>query len=342
MPEPNNKNSTRISSFRLSAKWTIGAVFFLILIGGIVRSSGSGMGCPDWPKCFGTWVPPTNLSQLPLDYQERFAVSGKPADTFNAVKTWTEYINRLIGVVIGLLIFLTTIMAYRIRKYNFRIFIFSLVAFLLVAFQGWLGAQVVYSNLTPYIISLHMFLALVIVALLIYALFISGSRQEIGNWPEWLMKHKTWIILCLFLSVLQIFLGTQVRESIDQVSAKLGESRRSEWISNTGIIFYIHRTFSIILLIFNGILIFKSYDLKNPNTLVSRLLVGCGTVILAETAIGIGLTYGGFPAFLQPFHLLFGALLASMQFYLLMGSIMVNQAIRNSESPNFSNAASTI
>ena len=65
------------------------------------------MGCPDWPTCFGQWVPPTSETQLPSNYQEIYADLGYADTRFNVVKTWTEYLNRLIGVGIGLLIFLT-------------------------------------------------------------------------------------------------------------------------------------------------------------------------------------------------------------------------------------------
>ena len=89
-----------LASYRRITIVTVSAVYFLILVGASVRASGAGMGCPDWPTCFGQWIPPTHESQLPANYQEIYANLGYAETRFNVVKTWTEYINRLIGVII--------------------------------------------------------------------------------------------------------------------------------------------------------------------------------------------------------------------------------------------------
>ncbi len=106
---------------------TISSVFLLLLAGGVVRSTGSGMGCPDWPKCYNGWFPPTCVCELPSNYQqlylekrlkkaEKFSellmnlgfkkqailILNDPKlqipEVFNTTKAWIEYINRLIGV----------------------------------------------------------------------------------------------------------------------------------------------------------------------------------------------------------------------------------------------------
>lgn len=74
-----------------------GLFFLVVLAGGTVRVLEAGMGCPDWPTCYGLLIPPTSEAQLPPDYRERFAVAGRLADPFDPLKTWAEYLNRLSG-----------------------------------------------------------------------------------------------------------------------------------------------------------------------------------------------------------------------------------------------------
>ncbi|MBL4821474.1 MAG: COX15/CtaA family protein, partial [Gammaproteobacteria bacterium] len=169
--------SQSLSRYRRFAWITIAAVYFLILVGASVRASGAGMGCPDWPTCFGQWIPPTSEAQLPADYQEIYAELGYADTRFNVVKTWTEYTNRLVGVTIGFLVFLTAVFSWSCRRHDPWIFRASVAAFFMVGFEGWLGSQVVSSNLQPGLITLHMLMALAIVAALLFAL--AQSRRGI-------------------------------------------------------------------------------------------------------------------------------------------------------------------
>ena len=69
-------------------------VFLVVLAGGIVRTTQSGMGCPDWPKCFGSWVPPLNASDLPADV-ERYLRKQDIYHAWSGFHSGLEYVNRL-------------------------------------------------------------------------------------------------------------------------------------------------------------------------------------------------------------------------------------------------------
>lgn len=324
--------------------YTIIAVYFLILVGGIVRSTGSGMGCPDWPKCFGSYIPPTSESQLPDDYQEYYLnlrvaknkriakmmsglgfeslameISEDPSifeeEPFNATKTWIEYINRLIGVVIGLLIFAVLIASLFIRKSDRAMFYWALFAFVLVAFQGWFGSIVVSTNLLPGTISIHMALALLLVCVLIYMVYRNketNPEQERSATGDF--KTLTYLMLAgmvIFLG--QIFLGTQVRESIDLIAARIAD--RSEWIDELGLTFYIHRSYSLIILGLQVWMLRLLNLYQSEFVDLKRMFKVLLALIILEILTGAAMAYFAIPGFLQPLHLLVATLIFGAQFY---------------------------
>jgi cytochrome c oxidase assembly protein subunit 15 len=316
---------------------TLIAVYFLILVGGIVRSTGSGMGCPDWPTCFGQWVPPTSASQLPSDYKEVYSEyrhnknvkfsrylsligmdktahqllndeNIREEADFNAAKTWVEYMNRLVGVTIGLFIIALFWKSLKVRKSHPKIFILSLITLLAVIFQGWFGSIVVSTNLTTWTITIHMFLALVIVAILFYLLDLSKDNNSGGIDGSPLLK---WVLLsCMVTLFVQIFLGTNVREMIDQIADAM--IPRNQWIVEAGNTFIIHRSFSWLVVILHLLLLYLLRKTSGNKALPLSLII----LILGTLLTGTGMAYFGVPPFLQPIHLVLATITFGLQLHM--------------------------
>ncbi len=301
----------KLNAFQKLAITTVVATLFLILVGGLVRAAGAGLGCPDWPKCFGTWIPPTDVADLPPEFDE---------SQFNVYKTWIEYVNRLVGAVIGILIIATFVRSFRYRKSQPSIFYGSLTAFLLVLFQGWLGGQVVETGLSEWLITVHMILAMIIVNILLYTTFKASQnllKIEIKEDVRKKLKATLWVILGL--SVVQMVLGTQVREEIDIIKEVPTElvPPRSSWIGMLGEVFEIHRTFSWLLVISGLYLGYLIWEEKLVQTL-NRLGIINVALIFAQIVIGIGLAYLDVPKVLQVLHLVGIALMICGQFLMIL------------------------
>ena len=308
-----------VRRFRRLGLLTIFAVYFLILVGGIVRASGAGMGCPDWPTCFGQWIPPTSESQLPADYHKIYADRGYDNTQFNAVKTWTEYLNRLTGVSIGFLIFLTAWSSRIFLKSDKTIFYLCLSLFFLVGFQGWLGAVVVSSNLKPFMITLHMLLALLIVALLIYAIARSqkASLQQLktGNLTRAML---TVLKFAMLVTLIQVAMGTQVREAVDAIAHQLNAPDRHLWRDQLPAIFYIHRAFSPLVLLLNLWISWKIVQATEAGNGLRKLSFSLSGLVLLAVLAGITLDRLGIPPAAQPIHLLIANLIFGLQFFLFI------------------------
>lgn len=308
----------KLNSYQKVALTTVGAVIFLIFVGGLVRASGAGLGCPDWPKCFGMWIPPTTASDLPSQFDQ---------SQFNVIKTWTEYINRLIGVVIGLLITATFILSFRYRKQENAVFYSSGAAFVLVIIQGWLGGRVVATGLDEWLITLHMILAMLIMMTLIFAVFKASENQFVITLSS---TKRRWFlftsVVLLAITFLQLGFGTQVREAIDVFKNMDTSPPRENWISQIGFVDNLHRSFSWVVLLAGGVLFYLT-RWHSQSALITKIGSWIFGLILLQIATGVGLYYLGIPPLYQVVHLVGVALLIALEFVLVL---MLSKADVNS------------
>jgi len=308
---------------------TLVFIYLVVIAGSFVRITGSGMGCPDWPKCFGQWVPPTQADELPLDYKEIYSEKRQKKvvkfinllktvgleteatklennmteilieEDFNARKTWTEYVNRLFGFVAGNLILLTFIwilLKYRRRK----LVVVATLNLIILIFQAWFGSIVVATNLVPWTITVHLLLALVIIGLQLFIVRLVSPFQQRN-----ILVSKTfyWLVFGVFaVTFAQMFLGTQVREEIDFLR-KSGITRE-DWSNHFSLSFFIHRSFSWLVLV----LIVGMYWFQRKNKEL-RILHWVFYILVIELTSGIMLAYFNMPGLVQTAHLVFACIL---------------------------------
>ncbi len=321
------------SRFYFIAKSTLILVYGVILAGSVVRMTGSGMGCPDWPKCFGYLIPPTDHAQLEwtpnhsynkgniiivnesLQVAKYDFVSSSTYNStqweaytkhdyaeFNPFHTWVEFINRLLGALAGLATVLMFVFSLQFWKDKKRISILSFLAVLGMGFQAWLGKTVVDSNLAPFKITIHMVMALVIVALLLWIL-----KPYARTTRNLVLRNTLWV--ALGLTLLQIIMGTQVRQFVDIQVGLWGYDQTNQWLDNVPVVFYIHRSFSIAVVMLHLYLLKLSFSQQEKTRHIYWIL-GC---IGLEVITGIIMYYGDFPFASQPIHLFIASILFGIQ-----------------------------
>jgi cytochrome c oxidase assembly protein subunit 15 len=317
-------------------------IYLVIAAGAIVRMTGSGMGCPDWPKCFGYLIPPTERNQLEWKanhkYNEGEVIivneSLRIASTdftssaryqtdnwetytkhdyavFNPTHTWIEFINRLLGALAGLATLLLFVSSLWRIKSDVISTVLSFLIVLGMGFQGWLGKTVVDSNLLPFKITIHMAMALVLVLILIILL---AREKQLKKTSEKSTTIQRVLIFGLFLTLIQIAMGTQVRQFVDEQMHAFNLEEASAWLTDAPLLFYFHRSFSLLVLLVHGYLgylLFQKKILPNVFTVILFLLV-------AEILTGIWMYYFDFPFSSQPLHLVLASLLFGAQSYFIL------------------------
>lgn len=321
----------------------------VVLAGSVVRMTGSGMGCPDWPKCFGLLIPPTDAAEvtwiegsayesgrmliandtlwiaqndvIAADFDRERSIGTWEAYTrhdyavFNPVHTWVEFINRLIGALTGIPALILLVFSF-IGGWRYGLwwtFRWSVVHLFLLGLVAWMGKKVVDGNLIPFSITLHMLGAIFI--LMALALVMHSVRRDRWIKMSGALK-RNWLIVALFFTLAQLIAGTQVREQVDAMM-HLGLERPNllaslpEW-------WKFHRSGSWIVLLIQMLWIWPQLRPQSPLRGVAQWSL---RLIAAQMMSGIAFVVLGMPAVLQPLHLLLAVGLLLLNFWAIVVSI---------------------
>lgn len=328
--------------FPKSVKIALVLVYMVIIAGALVRMTGSGMGCPDWPKCFGYYIPPTDEKELlftenrefkkgqVIILEEKLFVANRDFTTsevfdeddwevyikhdyavFNVYHTWTEYLNRLCGALAGLACLVMAVLSFSYWSEKKKIVLLSWLVVFMMGFQAWLGATVVYSVLNPVKITVHMVMALVIVAVVLYVLHLV-KPTSVQLKKDKLFSNLLWISLSF--SLIQIVLGTQVRQFVDNRIKVLGYNNMNLILENPPTNFYFHRTFTFLIVGIAIYMFIRNRKLHLGFSKMNWILVLFGLEVLS----GIAMYYFDFPFGMQTTHLVVASLLFGVQFYMVL------------------------
>jgi len=285
----------KLDLFQKLALATTATTYLLILVGGLVRATGAGMGCPDWPRCFGLWIPPTRASQLPPGYDPTL---------FDATLTWIEYLNRLLGVTVGFLIFATLVAAIRRHRRTPGVLWPSVLAFLGVGFEGWLGGRVVAHELAPWIVTAHLMGALVVVTLLLYAtvnaLFAGQRLPRVPPTRVWLLRAT---LVAGALALVQLVLGTQVRGTLEDVARANPGLPRDRWLDLVGLVDIGHKNLALMVVGACFVLVLRARSAHRDEPVLAWVALSALGLAAAQLGVGFGLAALALPPPLQVAHL---------------------------------------
>lgn len=294
-------------------------IIVLVLVGATVRVTGSGLGCPDWPFCWGCVIPPTHVDQIDVDkidiskFKRQAIRRGIDPDTitketvlasFNPVQTWIEFVNRLTSLPLGLSTLVLAISSFWAARHRGWVIALSWFCLIDVLVNAVMGAIVVRSGLQPGIITLHMALAFLLIAVLVTVTWLTRKPTDEDSTPipyaKRILTASLIFFVCLFCEGL---MGSQLREQTDELAHATANATaytdtvsaaapdRVAWIGQleSTLIYKVHRSFSWTLLIASALVLFwtrKDPEVKGPGRKLTEPKV-IFALVIAMMVMGI-------------------------------------------------------
>ena len=274
-------------SFFQKLNWVLVFMTFdLIVFGAFTRLTDSGLGCPDWPGCYGVSNPFHALGDI------RQAENALPSGPVTIMKAWIEMIHRYLAMTVGTLIVIQVVLAFgKIKTLGKRVLFGSLGLLLLVCVQGAFGAWTVTLKLQPIIVTTHLMLALALLACL------TAYAQHPWRDPSSTVRvmrirplSAKLLSLAFIILFIQVFLGAWVSTNYAVLACpdfptclgtawpetnwsegftlwrQLGLNAQGEFISPAALqtIHWAHRLFAVLLFLVLGTLGCKAFQLATP------------------------------------------------------------------------------
>jgi cytochrome c oxidase assembly protein subunit 15 len=274
--------------------------FCVVVLGSYVRLSDAGLGCPDWPGCYGALTVPQSESAIQSAQQ---AYPDKPVEH---AKAWKEMAHRYLAGSLGLLVLVLAVLAYRQRQTIKTPWQLSAGLVILIVMQALLGMWTVTLLLKPVVVTLHLLGGMTTLALLSWIAFRHGSQHQIAL-PA---GQQRWLQLALVVWMAQVLLGgwtssnyaalactdfptchglwwpdMDIGEAFHLTRA-LGESRDGGQLHLNALtaIQWVHRLGALVVL--GWMLVSVRLLLQRP--LARGLAWGLLAIVLCQVAIGIG------------------------------------------------------
>lgn len=214
---------TRFKTLNTLAGIATAMALVVVVLGAYVRLSDAGLGCPDWPGCYGHLGVPEQMSDVEQ------ANSAFPERPVEAAKAWKEMIHRYIASLLGLVVLVMAAFAWRRRKEGAPVK-HAFVLLVLVIFQGMLGMWTVTLLVKPAIVTAHLFGGLATLALLWLMWLRTRAVQPESGGPAGL-RHAMWFGLVVL--VIQIFLGGWTSTNYAAMACPDFPTCHGEWIPDT-------------------------------------------------------------------------------------------------------------
>ncbi len=232
-------------------------------------------------------------------------------EVFNIQKAWTEYINRIIGVLSGLFSLVFFLSLFKIRRHVSRLkFWAGIVGFIMMIFNAWLGSIVVATNLFPVIISIHYLAAYAVLALFMFS--IVNARIEEDNLS--IIRYKWFFTFFVLISLIQVVYGTRLREIADRVVAANTSSSDLTPLIDSESIFRIHWFIAVTLVFVSLIPVFTLR--KKISRKWFRIILMIPFTLLIQYFSGVINLRLGFPLPAQVSHIFFAGVIFGITLYI--------------------------